>query len=77
MEGSLTGTLPLKTDFAFSEKLSPPCAPVESPVAVSGIVLSVEAILIKLECSRVVLKVSAISAWLSMEMKDECPEKAF
>lgn len=49
-ERSLTGTLPLKTDLALSEKLWPPCVPVESPVTASGIVLSVEAILIVLEC---------------------------
>ncbi len=72
-EGSLTGTLPLKTDLALSEKLWPPCAPVESPVAVSGIVLSVEAILIELECSCAVIEVSAISAWLKVKIEDECP----
>ena len=72
-EESLTGTLPLKTDLALSEKLWPPCAPVESPVAVSGIVLSVEAIVIELECSCVVFEVSAISAWLITKMEDERP----
>ena len=75
-EGSLTGTLPLKTDFALSEKLWPPCAPVESPVTVSGIVLSVEAILIKLECSCAVVEVSAISAWLNMKTENERPKQA-
>ena len=75
-EGRLTGTLPLKTDFALSEKLWPPCAPVESPVTVSGIVLSVEAILIKLECSCAVVEVSAISAWSNMKVEDERPKQA-
>ena len=72
-EERLTGTLPVKTDLALSEKLWPPCAPVESPVTVSGIVLSVEAILIKLECSYAVFEVSAISVRLNREMENEHP----
>ena len=39
-----TGTLPLRADFALSVKLWPAWPPAESPVAVSGIVESVEAI---------------------------------
>ena len=41
---SLTGMLPFTADLALSVKLWPPWAPVESPVLVSGMVLSVEAI---------------------------------
>lgn len=77
MERSLTGTLPLKTDLALSEKLWPPCAPVESPVSASGIVLSVEAILVELECLCAVIQVSAISAWLEMKVEDEGPREVF
>ena len=76
-EGSLTGTLPLKTDLALSEKLWPPCPPVESPVTVSGIVLSVEAILIKPECLCAVVEVSAISARWNMKTEVERPRQAF
>ena len=39
----LTGMLPLRTDLALSVKLWPAWPPDESPVAVSGIVESVEA----------------------------------
>ena len=69
----LTGTLPLKTDLALSVKFWPPCPPVESPVTVSGMVLSVEAILIKFECSWSVFEVSTISAWLNVTMEDGRP----
>lgn len=42
----ITGTLPLKTDLALSVKLWPAWPPEESPVAVSGIVESVEAMVV-------------------------------
>ena len=73
MERSLTGTLPLKTDLALSEKLWPPCVPVESPVSASGIVLSVEAILTELDYLCAVIQVIAISARLKIRMEDERP----
>ena len=46
-----TGILPLTADLAFSVKLWPPRAPVESPALVSGIVLSVDAIVGEVESS--------------------------
>ena len=73
MERNLTGTLPVKTDLALSEKLWPPCVPVESPVSESGIVLSVEAILTELDCLYAAIQVFAISAWLKTKMEDERP----